>query len=368
MAAYFESGFSVRVPMWHGLGTVLDDYPVDWADARKKAGLEWEPRLVTPFKKLDGHRCAVCGSVRGTWGVGPLQMDDPVPVGSWVCECGEAWLTPGPTSFEPVGDYRLVVRDDTSRVLGMVSDQYQLVQHAEMGEIVDAVIGSDKAVRFETAGSIKDGAAVWALAYLDEPFKVARDDSESLPFLALLNSHDGTGACKVIFTRVRVVCWNTYQAANADAEARGTAYTFRHTGNVKERIEEAKAAIVKLREGVTSWSEEADELVKLNVDDERVRWFLEEFIPEPAADIVSPRVRANIEKARGLWRSFYEDSVTCDAHRGTALGLLDASVEYLDHARAYRNSDSRIGRSLLRPEPLKAKATLLARRVATGAR
>lgn len=333
MAAYFESGFSVRTPMWHGQGLVLDDYPKDWADARVKAGLDWEPKLVTPYQQ-----CTV---------LTPEGVD---------------------TEYRAVESHRLVVRDDNERVLGMVSDQYRLISHADMGSIVEALFDADTSgnLKFETAGSIKEGAAVWCLVYLDEPFSVTGRDSESLPFLALLNAHDGTGACKVIFTRVRIVCWNTYQAADADATNRGTAYTFRHTGNVAERIDEAKAALQRLRSGIGEWTEEAAELVQLNVDDARVEWFLSEFIPMPSADVVSDRVKANIEKARQLYRNFYFDSMTNDAHRGTALGLVDAATEYLDHARMFRNSDSRIGRSLLRAEPMKIKATGIARRAAAA--
>lgn len=363
MAAYFETGFSVRTPMWHGMGTVLDDYPIDWADAREKAGLMWEPRLITPYQKLTvpmvvpDVMCPQC-----------LREDDLMVVDGLFNKCGACEHEWG-VQLEPyrqVGSHRLVVRDDTEAVLGVVSDSYSLIQHSEMGEIIEAIMGADDNVRFETAGSIKEGAAVWCLVYLDEPFKVGRDDSESLPFLALLNSHDGTGACKVIYTRVRIVCWNTYQAADADARNNGTAYSFRHTGNVSQRIDEAKKAIQGLRDGIKPWSEEADELVKLNIDDPRVEWFLSEFIPMPSAkDIVSDRVRNNIEQARTLYRNFYFDSVTTDAHRGTAMGLVDAATEYLDHARSYRNSDSRIGRSLLRAEPLKVKAMGIARRAGT---
>jgi hypothetical protein len=49
--------------------------------------------------------------------------------------------------------------------------------------------------------------------------------------------------------------------------------------------------------------------------------------------------------------------------RGSAYGLVQAAGEYLDHARSYRTQDSYLGRTLLRPEPLKAKAVALARRV-----
>ena len=49
MPAYFDTGFSVREPMWHGEGLVLDEYPTDWNDARIKSGLTWEPALTRAF-------------------------------------------------------------------------------------------------------------------------------------------------------------------------------------------------------------------------------------------------------------------------------------------------------------------------------
>ncbi len=46
-------------------------------------------------------------------------------------------------------------------------------------------------------------------------------------------------------------------------------------------------------------------------------------------------------------------------------GLVQAAGEYLDHARGFRNSDTHLGRTLLRPEPLKVKAVKLVRQVAS---
>jgi hypothetical protein len=72
-------------------------------------------------------------------------------------------------------------------------------------------------------------------------------------------------------------------------------------------------------------------------------------------------VRNNVDRARKTFRHLYMDSPTTEAHRGTALGLLDASVEYLDHVRGFRNQDTYMGRTLLRPEPMKARTLTLIR-------
>ncbi len=330
MPAYFDTGFSVRKPMWHGLGRVTDDYPETWDQAREWAGLEWEPMTETFYQKR-------------------VTLSDG---GEFV------------EAYEPVQGHRLVVRSDTSAPLATVSENFELVSHSTMGEIIEAVLEAEPGrVKFETAGSVRDGRQVWALAYLDEPTEIAGDDSATYPFLALLNSHDGTGACKVIATSVRVVCWNTYRAAEMEGERSGRQFVFHHRRGVMERIDEAKAALRGVREDATRWRELAEYLASVRADDAKVREFLDLFLPMPTGEAFSDRVKANAAADRATFLHLYEASPTTDGHRGTVLGVLDASVEYLDHLRGYRNRDTYMGRTLLRPEPLKAKALTIAREV-----
>lgn len=338
MPAYFDTGFSVREPMWHdaeGKWTI-DDYPVDWDDARVKAGLLWEPELVPCYTQVRPD---------------PTQ---PMPDDVLMRNDGSATL------FRPLEDHQVVVRDDTKAVLGVVSDQFGLVYHSVMGEILEAILGQPN-VKFETAGSCKGGAQVWALAYLDEPYTLPGDNTETYPFVALLNSHDGSGACKVTRTQIRVVCWNTYQAASMQGERTGMQFTFRHAGDVQGRIDEAIEALAGARTEAAEWTALATELFGMKVDKVMFNHFLADFIPEPPAEVVSDRVRGNIDRARKVFSHLYLDSVTTEAHRGTALGLIDASVEYLDHVRGYRNRDTLLGRTLLRTEPMKARALTLVR-------
>jgi len=323
MPAYFETGFSVRQPMWHGQGMVLDDYPTDWEDARKKAGLEWEPRLV-------------------------------IPQYEWPPDSGEMILAES---------CRLVLRDDTGGVLGQRTDEFTLVTHSDMGRIIESIMG-DPNVKFETAGSVAGGRMVWALAYLDEPFTVTGDEMDThYPFLALLNGHVGTQAVLLTPTTIRVVCWNTWQAAYAQATGRGNGFAFRHVGDPMERIEEAKHAIQGARNEAKDYMEMASELLGVTVSDLQAKKFLSEFIAEPAADIVSDRVRENIAAARAKFEWLYAESPTTEKIRGTGYGLLMAATEYLDHVRDYNSGETYLGRTLLRREPLKQKALSIIRRV-----
>lgn len=346
MPAYFDTGFSVRKPMWHGLGDVLDEYPADWPEARKLAGLEWEPEL-RPMVEV---KCADCGHV--------LTAAD-----IEVACCGKC--LGNDTKLGVVEGQTRIIRNDSGYHLGTASDQFAPVTHEQMGEVLEALADSDSSVRFETAGSVREGRQVWALAYLDEPVEVAGDDSATLPFLAVLNSHDGTGAMKVVPTSVRVVCWNTYRAAELQGARSGQQFVFRHRGNVAERIEEAKLAIRGVRFAHDEWVKLAESLAQFKVDEQAVENFVFGFIPEPVEDVTSDRVKANIATARGALRRILDGENGTMGHSGTALGLVDGAVEYLDHVRAFRSTDTLMNRTMLRPEPMKAKIVSLAREVAS---
>ena len=51
MSHYFESGFCVRKPAWHGLAEVHEDYPENWEQARAWAGLTWDPETAPVYAK-----------------------------------------------------------------------------------------------------------------------------------------------------------------------------------------------------------------------------------------------------------------------------------------------------------------------------
>lgn len=357
MPAYFDTGFSVRQPMWHGLGNVIDDYPESWEQARKFADLEWEPQIVPAYIKLPEPRLepvSTCGSC----GLSAGSVDEATK--EWECVGCGARTAPELQQFVAAPQQRVVVRNDNFRGLGVVTDSFSPVYHSQMGELVEAILGETN-VKFETLISMKGGAHVNALVYLDEPVNIAGDDSPTYPFLSLSNAHDGSAALRALFTSIRVVCWNTYSAAIGSAERDKSLYTFRHIGNIAERIEEAKLVLVNLRSDHAEWVQLADELYKLPARENEVKTFTELFLPTPPAGTYSERVAQNIENDRATFLRLYNESFTTEGHRGTALGLVDAAVEYLDHVRGYRNADTKFGRSLLRVEPLKSKAVKLVR-------
>jgi phage/plasmid-like protein (TIGR03299 family) len=325
MPANVESMFSVRQLPWHREGVVLPDYPGNWAEARKLAGLDWEP---------------VTTGVYAVVGVNP----------------------DGSEHFEPIEGWKCISRSDTGAVLSLNRDSYTVIDHSEMGEIVEAVLAQPN-VKWETAGVIDQGRAVWCLALLDEPIALPGDDSATLPYLAITNRHDGTGACALRATAVRIVCANTFRAAELEGERTGTTFSFIHKSSWRNRIEEARQAVTGARREMRRYQELASELLGIRITPRERELFVTQFIPMPPEGLVTDRVARNVEEARKALRLLFE-SQTTEQIAGTAYGLVQAAGEYLDHVRTARSWETRLNRTLIRPEPLKHRALALVREIA----
>jgi phage/plasmid-like protein (TIGR03299 family) len=379
MPAYFDTGFSVRKPMWHGQGLVLDDYPTDWEDARKKAGLLWEPTYADLFvQQVVPAMCRLCLA-----DLGQLHSD------RCELETADGWVqlsdtteglavrvlaNPSDPNGSPTGvlvhvpatGHQAIVRDDTWGVLATPTDSYKLIQHSQMGELLDAYSASWRKagaeVKFETAGSVRGGAMVWALVWLDEPYTVKGDDSPTYPFAALLNAHDGSAACKLLPTQVRIVCWNTWKAAEAEGNRTGNQVVLRHSGNVDDRLEAAKASLGTMRDEAKAWELLANDLAGININDAVVRTFLDEFIPIPEG--ATERTRNARLDRQSLFMGLLAESPTCAPLAPTAYKLVQAAGEYLDHLRPFRSQDTYLARTLFTNEPIKGGVVKLVRRLA----
>lgn len=153
-------------------------------------------------------------------------------------------------------------------------------------------------------------------------------------------------------------------AAEADAERSGRCFTFRHTANVYDRIQQAKETLAGVGREHEAFIELAEELGKTPISKAGVRHFVETLLPEPAADVLSDRVRTNLKTARDSVYGLLEGRTVPDAHRRTGWGLYNAGVEYIDHLRAHRTDESYFRRCILTPERAKFRLAGLVREAA----
>ena len=265
---------------WHGLGTPVQEAP-NSAEALRLAGLDWE---------VVSRDIQLCGGKK----------------------------IPG---------YHANVRSSDNSVLGVVGERYKIVQNNDAFAFTDGIIG--EGARYETAGSLSGGRRVWMLAKLDN-FKLAGDDTEN--YLCFANTHDGSGAVKVIITPVRVVCNNTLNAALSSAKR---SFSMRHTLNVDKKIEEAKMALELNARYIVELADFAEVMAKKKLEDIRLKEILNELFK--TTDKSTDLQKRNAEECK---QAFYVCYAAPDIAKfqGTAWGAINAMSDLVGHSLPHRNT------------------------------
>ena len=152
---------------WHGLGSqVSDDISTD--GMMEAAGLDWSVTKQPMY-----------------------YMDD----------LGEMGEVPGKSAL---------VRSSDNKVMDIVGQDWNPVQNAEAFEFFREFVDSGD-MKMHTAGSLKGGKMVWALAKVNDGFtiKTAQGEDSVESYLLFSNPHQYGKSIDVRFTPIRVVCNNT---------------------------------------------------------------------------------------------------------------------------------------------------------------
>jgi phage/plasmid-like protein (TIGR03299 family) len=123
-----------------------------------------------------------------------------------------------PASWASVDDRVVLFRSDTAAPLGVVSDDYQVVQPAEVMEFFRDLTESH-GMTMETAGVLFGGKRFWALAATGESAAIADPADRMKGYVLLSTSADGSLATEARYTTVRVVCNNTLSLARGRDKA-----------------------------------------------------------------------------------------------------------------------------------------------------
>lgn len=289
------------------------------------------------------HEIETMAFVRQTpWhGLGnKLTEDQPIRV--WMKEAGfEFNVLESPVHFFPQGGpgqflstHKVLYRSDSDVPLSVVSDRYKVVQPREVLEFYRDLVEAG-GFKLETAGVLKGGRKVWALAKTGvEDFLPGNDRLKA--YLLLATGYDGTLATTAQFTSVRVVCNNTLQMAVGD-----TSGAIRVPHSVKF---DAKAVKDELGIGLSAWGTfmaQMRVLAARKIREVTARRFLVNVLgdPELAVD-EQPRAKL-LQRVFDLYSGQAVGSKLASAN-DTAFGLVNAVTEYVDHHARSKAPDSRL--------------------------
>jgi len=328
MASTTELDVKLRayVPVWERFGAPLPATitATNIADARRATGLDWEPTAEPVYRALDGSD----------------------------------------VHYEPKDNknrakYKFITRGLHGPDLDVANGTYRIFTNAEMFAVAEAIgiagLERGQDVRFVSGGELSGGRKVYLMADLGT-VHIPGDPSPHVRYVGFINGHDGSASVKVIGTSTRWFCTNQFRAAEIDGRSAGTAFSFRHTARVGDRVEKAKKALIaalfqhKVVEDATA------ELLCIRISAPQRDAFVDRFTlsrieakatssdPERAA--LSKLRQQALDNSRDILHAILA-SRTCEGIAETAYGPLAAAVEFLDHHRGEKTTDGTFSRQAI---------------------
>jgi len=148
---------------WHGLGTKV---PHDLTPEQmlKAAGLDWTVEAIPAYANINGKQVNVGHSA--------------------------------------------LVRSSDDAVLDVITNDWNPMQNHDAFEFFNDFVGAGD-MEMHTAGSLRDGRIVWALAKVNESFELFGGRDQVDNYLLFTNPHQYGQSIDVRMTPIRVVCNNT---------------------------------------------------------------------------------------------------------------------------------------------------------------
>ena len=228
----------------------------------------------------------------------------------------------------------VLYRSDNSEPLSVVSKRYKVVQpHDVLSFYRDLV--SVGGFELETAGVLKGGKKLWALARTGQETLLAGGDKVKA-YLLLATSCDGSLATTAQFTSVRVVCNNTLQMAVGQSKG---AVRVPHSTTF-----DPAAVKQELGLGMSAWDEfmtSIKAMANRPVNKFEAMSYLVNVLGDPALPLNDQPNQKAIQTVYGLYSGNGKGSDLVSAS-GTAWGLVNGITEYVDIHRRARNQDYRL--------------------------
>lgn len=221
---------------WHGLGKRV---PADVSPEQmlKAANLDWEVKKIPMFYDV---------------GQGPI-----------------------------ITDSNALVRSTDNKLLTVVKDSWNPVQNKEAFEFFNEFVLSGN-MEMHTAGSLKEGKMVWALAQLKDKFELFGGDLVE-GFLLFSNPHEFGRSIDIRFTPTRVVCNNTMTMALSEK----TKYAVKVNHRSKFNGDQVKDMLGIASDRMATYKEQAEFLGKRKFKNETIVEYFNRVFPSLSKDQVT---------------------------------------------------------------------------------
>jgi phage/plasmid-like protein (TIGR03299 family) len=229
-------------------------------------------------------------------------------------------------------DQKVLFRSDNREPLSVVSNRFKVVQPREVLEFYRDLT-EQSGFELETAGVLKGGRKLWALARTGQTGSLAGNDQTN-GYVLLATACDGTLATTAQFTSIRVVSNNTLAVAlNGNTHA----VKVRHSTTFDPQAVKKQLGI-----SVSAWDDFMYRLKRITR--KTAEKVMQTIFTDTGYQPQGMPVKANeqaMKKAMALYDGAGRGSELASA-KNTAYGLLNAVTEFVDHERRARSTDNRL--------------------------
>lgn len=310
-----HSFFSTKEKAWHNLGQIVDRYPTS-AEAIQFAGLDYivEKRPLFTYDTAN-------------------HISDPKT----------DIIIPEIT----VPNYFATVRSDTEQILGVVGNDYEVVQNRDAFTFFDAIVGGGEGILYETAGALGNGERIFITAKLPGYIRVGNDDVIE-KYIFLTTSHDGFGSIIAAFTPIRVVCNNTLHAALSNMT---NSVKIRHTQSAKDRLLQANQIMGLTNTMSTELQGIFNQWAQIRITDKELlklvqqamapgKEVLEKVLNDENIDEYSSRFLNTVEKVCEY--GFSDETQQMQTTKGTLFGAYNAITGYFQNVMKYKDEEVKL--------------------------
>lgn len=279
-------------------------------------------------------------------------------VGDGLFEHGLDWETElrpiqDATTGRVVEGYRANVRLTDDKPLAVVGSRYTPVQNRVAFEPLDELVDEGLAT-IEKIASIKGGRRVLVVSKQTQPLTIAGE--KVLPYMAWLNSHDGSSPVTMTPVPTRDFCTNA-MVFWVGAKDR---YKVKHTRFAQTRLVGEKARVFSEGMGAMTQADAyfrrakatGERLARSRISEREFEDFLKSLSPIPKEKMgTDEKGRSVVKNLRSInmatnrqeeIRAIYRGEENLNDIRGTRWGALQAVVQWGDHVKSYRSPDSKL--------------------------
>lgn len=273
------------------------------------------------------------------------RLEKGMPLEVWAVKAGLNWeIQRSPVMFQAqqqeskvqsFEEKSVLYRSDTGAALSVVGQRYNVVQPREILEFYRDLT-EISGFELETAGVLKGGKKIWALARTGQSTCLKGNDI-TRGYVLLATACDGSMATTAQFTSVRVVCNNTL-AISLTQDKEGAVKIPHSTLFNPQEVKK------QLGISVSAWDNfmyQMKTLSERKVSLKEARDFYHRVLVSPQYAGTENAGAKSIAKAISLFEGNGRGS-QLESSRHTAYGLLNSITEFVDHEKRAISPEHRI--------------------------